>query len=220
MAAGSLAVLCLAADNSVSGGATNNISSVTDSLNNVWYLRHKPIFDNGTTSAGEQGLIAVTNMSAGALQTGSTITVTFADATTAKAYALWEIVPSANGVPVYVTGGVQAGSAVGATGTYTITTGTIPVADIAITVHAMESGTTQTYTADTDVTNGTWSSVQYSEVGTTTSGCCIASQYKIQTTTASTQAMDGGVLLAADSVGAWAQFSEVQVKRLALAGVG
>jgi hypothetical protein len=219
-AAGSLAVICLSADNSSSGGSTNNISSVTDTHGNVWRARQTPIFDNGAASAGIQGGIFTTDMSAGVLTTGSTITVTFGVTLTAKSYALWEVTPTAGWIPLFLAGGNQAGVAVTAGATYTITTGSIEVADVVICCVAMESGTTQTYTADTDTTNGSWSSVQYSEVGSTTSGNCIGSQAKTQTTTGSTQSYDAVLAAAADSVGCWASFTERQVKRLSAIGVG
>jgi hypothetical protein len=219
-AAGSLAVICISADNSSTGGSTNNISSVTDSHGNVWRARQLPIWDNGAASAGIQGGMFTTDMSAGVLTTGSTITITFGANTTAKSYTLHEMVPTAGWVPLYLEGGVIAGSATTAGGSYTITTGTVRVADIVLCTHAMESGTTQTYTADSDTTNGTWATNQYSEVGSTTGGNCIASQHKIQTTTASTQTYNGGTSAVSDSVGCWATFTERQVKRLSLAGVG
>jgi hypothetical protein len=208
-AAGSLAVLCVSADNSVSGGATNNVTSVTDSLGNTWLLAQKPIFDNGAASAGIQGLIAYTTMGKGNLTTGTTITVTFGTAVPAKSYALFEVVPTSGLLATYKTGGVQAGAAVTAAGTYTVTTGSIAVGNLVICTVAMESGTGQTYTADSDATNGSWSTVQYSEVGTTTTGNCIGAQSKVQTTTGSTQSYDVTLAEAADSVGAWAEFTEV-----------
>lgn len=207
-AAGSIAVVCISADNSSTGGSTNNVSSVTDSLGNTWYVAQKPIFDNGVASAGIQGAIAWTPQSKGPLQTSTTITVTFGNALTAKSYTLHEVSASA-GLPTYKTGGVGTGSAVAAAGTYSMTTGSIAVGNLLICTLAMESGTTQTYTADSDTTNGTWSAVQYSEVGSTTSGNCIGSQYKLQTTTGSTQSYNATLAAAADSIGAWAEFTEV-----------
>src|SRR6188508_1458491 len=182
--AAGLAVLHISADNSSSGGSTNNISSVTDTLGNVWVARLLGIHDVAAASAGIQSATFTTDQSAGLLTTGTTITITFLDATQAKSWALWEVVASvANAQPVYLTGA----NATGQTGTTapTVTTGTIEVGDACLAMVAMEAGTTQTYTADADATNGTWNAGVYFEVGSTTSGNCIGSQYKVQTTTAS-----------------------------------
>ena len=217
-AAGSLAVLCVSADNSGAGGAANNISSVTDSLGNPWTLVQLPIFDNGSVNAGIQGCIAVTNMRVGLLTTGTTITVTFADATTAKSYTLHEIVPTAGSVAAYLQGGVAAGQS--GTTAPTMTTGSITVGNVLVALCAMEAGTTETFTDDADATNGSWAASQYSEVGSTTGGNCIGVQTKIQTTTASTQTFNPTLGAAADTVGAWAEFAENPARRLAIAGVG
>lgn len=205
-ASGSLAVICVSADNSSTGGATNNVSSVTDSIGNTWKLVQRPIFDNGAASAGIQGAIAYTDMSAGTITTGTTITVTFGAATTAKSYTLHEVVPTAGKVIGYVQGGVATGKS--GTTAPTMTTGTITNGNLLIATFAMESGTTQTFTDDADTTNGTWSASQYSEVGSTTSGNCIGTQYKIQTTTNSTQTYNPTLGATADTVGAWAEFTE------------
>lgn len=216
--AGTLAVVCIAADNSVSGGATNNTSSVTDSLGNVWRMVQLPIFDNGAASAGVQGVIAVTDMSAGTLTTGSTITVTWLDAVTAKSWVLHEVAPTAGFRPLQLTGGDAAGQS--GTTTPTLTSGTIAVGNLLIAAIFMECGTTQTSTQDGDATNGAWSAQQYNEVGSTTGGSAIVSQRKVQTTTASAQTFNPTMGASADTVGAWIEVTEVAVKRLASLGVG
>jgi hypothetical protein len=60
-------VLCVAADNSSSGGATNDFTTVTDTLGNTWIKRQSPVFDNGAASAGVQGAIYETDQTAGTL---------------------------------------------------------------------------------------------------------------------------------------------------------
>lgn len=213
--AGALAVLCIAADNSSTGGSTNNISSVTDSLGNLWRARQLPIFDNGSASAGVQGGIFTTDQSAGTLQTGTTVTVSFGAATVAKTWTLMEVTAAAGSQALVLTGANAAGSS-----TPTVTTGTIEVGDMVIAMVAMEAGTTQTFTSDADTTNGTWSAAQYNEIGSTSSGSAIGSQRKVQTTTASTQTFNPTLGLPCDLICSWISVREIAPKKLALAGVG
>lgn len=216
--AGALAVLCIAADNSSTGGSTNNISSVTDSLGNLWRARQRPIFDNGSASAGVQGGIFTTDQSAGTLQTGTTVTVSFGAATVAKTWTLMEVTAAAGSQALVLTGA----NATGETSSLapTVTTGTIEVGDMVIAMVAMEAGTTQTLTSDADTTNGTWSAAQYNEIGSTTSGSAIGSQRKVQTTTASTQTFNPTLGLPCDLICSWISVREIAPKKLALAGVG
>lgn len=216
--AGALAVLCIAADNSSTGGSTNNISSVTDSLGNLWRARQLPIFDPGSASVGVQGGIFTTDQSAGTLQTGTTVTVSFGAATVAKTWTLMEVTAAAGSQALVLTGA----NATGETSSLapTVTTGTIEVGDMVIAMVAMEAGTTQTLTSDADTTNGTWSAAQYNEIGSTTSGSAIGSQRKVQTTTASTQTFNPTLGLPCDLICSWISVREIAPKKLALAGVG
>lgn len=216
--AGALAVLCIAADNSSTGGSTNNISSVTDSLGNLWRARQLPIFDNGSASAGVQGGIFTTDQSAGTLQTGTTVTVSFGAATVAKTWTLMEVTAAAGSQALVLTGANATGQA--GSSAPTVTTGTIEVGDMVIAMVAMEAGTTQTFTSDADTTNGTWSAAQYNEIGSTSSGSAIGSQRKVQTTTASTQTFNPTLGLPCDLICSWISVREIAPKKLALAGVG
>lgn len=216
--AGALAVLCIAADNSSTGGSTNNISSVTDSLGNLWRARQLPIFDNGSASAGVQGGIFTTDQSAGTLQTGTTVTVSFGAATVAKTWTLMEVTAAAGSQALVLTGANATGQA--GVSAPTVTTGTIEVGDMVIAMVAMEAGTTQTLTSDADTTNGTWSAAQYNEIGSSSSGSAIGSQRKVQTTTASTQTFNPTLGLPCDLICSWISVREIAPKKLALAGVG
>lgn len=216
--AGALAVLCIAADNSSTGGSTNNISSVTDSLGNLWRARQLPIFDNGSASAGVQGGIFTTDQSAGTLQTGTTVTVSFGAATVAKTWTLMEVTAAAGSQALVLTGANATGQA--GSSAPTVTTGTIEVGDMVIAMVAMEAGTTQTLTSDADTTNGTWSAAQYNETGSSSSGSAIGSQRKVQTTTASTQTFNPTLGLPCDLICSWISVREIAPKKLALAGVG
>lgn len=219
--AGALGVLCVAADNGASGGSTNDLgATLTDSLGNIWYKRQAPLFDNGAASAGVQGAIYTSNLSAGAPTTSTTITVTTGASATAKTWTLTEWTAAAGSQAVYLTGGTATGATTTAGGAYNVTTGTIEVGDGVTCTVAMEAGTTQTLTGDSDTTNGSWSTQQYNEIGSTTSGSAIGSQSKVQTTTASTQGYNPVTTLACDAVGAWISVREVPIKKLATAGVG
>src|SRR5678815_994066 len=93
-AAGATAVLCVAADNSSSGGATNDFTTVTDTLGNTWTKQQAPVFDNGAASAGVQGAIYTTQQNGGTLTTSTTITVSFGSSPVAKTWTLTEVTPA------------------------------------------------------------------------------------------------------------------------------
>jgi hypothetical protein len=209
-AASTMAVLCVAADNSASGGSSNNITDVTDSLGNTWIRRQLPIFDNGAASAGVQGVIATCMQERGLLTTGTTITVSFGATTTAKTWTLTQVAAGTGLVPVYKTGGAQ-GTGQSGTTAPTYTTGSITNTNLIVAAIFMESGTTQAInTDDSDGSNGAWgnSSVsQYAEVGSTTAGSCIASNFKTVTATA-TQTYNLTLAATADTIAAYVEIQE------------
>lgn len=208
--AGATVVLCVAADNSSSGGSTNNFTTVTDSIGNLWELRQSPVFDNGAASAGVQGAIWETRQNVGALTTGTTITVSFGASTTAKTWTMTEITAGGGNYAAFRTG---ADKSAGATGT-AVTLGASPTVNVGEAIIAavfIEAGTTQTCTGDGDTTNGTWTTLQYTEIGATTSGSCIASQGKIQTTTNSTQTYDVTLGISSDYHGSYAIYTETPI---------
>lgn len=212
LTAGAMAVLCVAADNSSAGGSTNNITNVTDSLGNTWTRRQLPIFDNGAANAGVQGVIATTNQNKGAITTGTTITVSFGASTVAKTWTMTEVTSATNTVVRFITGANGTGQS--GTTAPTITSGSITSGDAIIAAIFLEAGTTESITTDdTDTSNGTWgnSSVsQYAEVGATTSGSVIASNFKVTTGTG-TQTYNLTIGVAADAVHAWIQLRETAI---------
>lgn len=205
--AGRIAI-CISADNNSSGGATNNITNVTDSLGNTWTVAPSTavVFDNGAAAAGVQGSIWTTAQNAGLLQTSTTITVTLGTATTAKSGTLTQISSSLGTVSVRTSGAKSAG----ATGTAATlgASASVNVGEAILAAFFIEAGTTQTCTGDGDTTNGSWTALQYAEIGSTTSGNCCASQAKIQTTAASTQTYDVTLGISSDYRGAWVIFKE------------
>lgn len=209
--AGARIVICIAADNSAAAGSSNNINTVTDSLGNTWDKHQGPVFDNGAASAGVQGAIFSTIQNVGTIVTGTTITVsTSATNTTAKTGCFWEITAAAGFRANFRTG---ADKSAGATGT-AATLGASPSVNIGEAIVAaifMESGTTQTYVGDTDITNGIWNTSQYAEIGSTTSGSCCGSQVKTQITANSTQTYDATLGISSDYHGSYAIFQEVVI---------
>jgi hypothetical protein len=207
--AGAWGVLCVAADNSSSGGSTNDFAStITDSLGNIWTLRQAPIFDNGAASAGVQGAIYTSNLTAGVPQTSTTITVSFGSSPVAKTWTLLELNFAANKTGQFVTGANGTGAT---SSTPSVTTGSITNGNIVIAAVFMEAGTTQGISADdTDTTNGNWATSQYTEIGSTTSGSAIASNYKVVNSTA-TQTYNLTLSLSVDLIMAWIEISEVDV---------
>lgn len=216
---GALAIICIAADNSSSGGSTNNIDSVTDSLGNKWVARTLPIFDNGAASAGVQGAIFTTDQSAGTITSTTDITISFsAKSTTAKTVAWLEVTAGAGKKAMFLTGANSTGQA--SSTSPTVTTSSIEVGDLVVAMVAIEAGTSNSYTDDADTTNGTWSAAQYAEIGTTSAGSALGVQTKVQTTTASTQTFNPTLSPGGDLICSWIQVREITVKNLALNGVG
>ena len=216
-AAGSLAVLVVAADNASTGGATNDFGAVTDTHGNTWRLRRAPIFDNGAASAGVQGAIYTSDMKAGTLTTGSVITVNFGSSPVAKAWTLMEIVPTSTQTRIaYFTGADGAGAT---TASPTITSGTITNGNMVIAALFNEQGTGQTVTQDGDTTNGNWSAQQTAEIGTTAAGMTVASQRKVVTATA-TQTYNPTLGVSSDLIMSWIELTEVSAgQKLASIGV-
>lgn len=208
LAAGSLAVLCVAVDNSATSGNAHSTFTVTDTLGNTWTRRAAALIDPGAANAGHEGAIFTTPQDGGTIVSGTTITVTFGTAATAKTMTLTEVSGTA-GTPTFVTSGVGTGG----TGTTspTITTGSIPDGDMVIAALFLEAGVTQTITQDSDTTNGSWSTQQTFEIGSTTSGSNIASQFKVVTATG-TQTYNPTLGLAGDLCLAWVQITGIVTK--------
>jgi hypothetical protein len=207
-AAMSMAVLCVSADNSATSGSSNNINTVTDSHGNTWTKRASPLFDNGAASAGIQGAFFTSNMDKEILTTGSTITTTFGANTTSDTWTLMEIVPTSSAYRIrFVDTANNTGATVTAGGSMSLTTGSIAINNMVICAIFSESGTGQAYTADSDTTNGSWSTIQYAEVGTTATGNTIGSQRKV-VSAAATQTYNITVTEAADSIMSYIQLTE------------
>lgn len=205
LAVGSLAVLVVSADNAHTNGTAFTTFAVSDDKGNVWTRRASPLYDPGAANAGVEGAQFTTDMAGGVLTTSSVITVTFDTATTAKAWAMWEVVPAALKVVSYVTSGVNAGAA---TTTPTVTTASITSGDVVIGALHNEYGTAQTVTADADASSGAWSAQQTAEIGTTAAGMTVASQAKVTSGTA-TQTYNPTLGTSSNVILSWIQLREI-----------
>ena len=167
-----LAVLALAYDNSGTQGA-DPFSSINDNAGNTWTSRLNGLNDPGAASAGST--LRIFTSFVASLTTSNTITVTFTTNTTAKSWTLTQFSSNtANFIADYLSSGTPA------TGTSTTPT----IAALSMTsgdaiFGAMANEGNATITADSDTTNGSWSTQQTVNNGTGTSGMQVASQYKI-----------------------------------------
>lgn len=197
--AGSLGVLVIALDNSGSAGAnTVSPATATDSASGTWTRQQNGLFDNGAASAGAE--VSVYTIPSTSLTTAGSITVTFSNSVTAKAWALWEVTADAGKIATYLTGGVGTG----ATSNPTVTTSSITSGDAVIGVTAAEASAAS-ITGDADTTNGTWSTAQTAGFGSGTSGMTVSSQSKVTTATA---AQTYNTTVAGDSIAAWVSVGE------------
>lgn len=180
-AIGSLAVLVIAYDNSGSSGA-DPYSSIADNagFGTRWFAKHNTLRDPSTASSGCVLRIFTCQVDA-PLTTSHTVTVTVS-ANAAWAWALWEVVPDSGYVALYASQATGSGG----TGNPTCTSPTVNVGEVCIGGISYEYGEAPA-TTDSDTTNGTWSTAQSANYGSTTSGISVSSQWKLQTTTASTQ---------------------------------
>jgi hypothetical protein len=170
--ANTLAVLALAYDNSGGGGA-DPYSSITDSVGNLWTSRANGLNDPGAASAGST--IRIFTATVSTLNTTDTITVTFGSSTTAKSWTLTEF---SSNTADFGADFLSAGTPATGTGT-TPSTGSISVTSGDAIFGAMANEGNATVTADSDTTNGAWSTQQTINNGTGTSGMQVASQFKI-----------------------------------------
>jgi hypothetical protein len=207
LAAGSMGVLCIALDNEGSGGAaTIAPASWTDAKGNVWTLRTNALYDNGAASAGIEMAYYTAPITVALLTTDAgTMTWGGGVSPVAKAWTWYEVIPSGGNTVGYSTGGSIAGATAA---NATVVTSSVLVGDAVIAGYFAEN--VSAVTGDADSTNGTWAAQQTATVGTTTSGVIIATQQKVQTTTASTQSYDVTVA-SQDRIAGYVMLHEVVV---------
>jgi len=208
LAVGSMGVLCIALDNAgASGGALIAPASWTDAKGNVWTLRQPALYDNGSASSGIEMAFYTAPITV-ALLTSDAGTITWQSGASpvAKVWTWYEVIPSGSNKVAYGTGGTIAGATAA---NAQVTTGTIEIGNAVIAGYFSEN--TGAVTGDADTTNGTWTTQQTTNIGSTTSGVIIATQQKVQTTAASTQSYDVTVA-SQDRIAGWVGFVEIQMK--------
>jgi hypothetical protein len=203
-AAGSLAVLAIAYD--PYGGANSDQGcGITDSLGNTWSTRL--VIDNSPGIVVGNGVIVrvfTTDQSAGTLTTGTTVTANFNGVLTiAKVVAFWQVASTAGGQPVYS----SSGGATGLSASPSVTSSTITFGQVIIGVVGHEYGEVPA-TSDTDTLNGSWSTRQNNNVGATTNGMSLVTQYKIQNAPSSTQTYNPTYTTSSDWAAGWISISD------------
>lgn len=167
-----LAVLALAYDNAGNQGA-DPYSSITDNAGNTWTSRTNGLNDPGAASAGST-LRIFTSLVSNLLST-NTITVTFNTATTAKSWTLTQFSSNTSGLTAdFLSAGTPTTGS-----TTTPSSNAQSVSSGNAIFGAMANEGNATVTADSDTTNGSWSTQQTQNNGTGTTGMQVASQYKI-----------------------------------------
>lgn len=180
--AGATAILVLAYDNE---GGIDNYSSISDSIGNTWAS-----VLNGMDSPGgadQDGVclrVFICHQNIGNITTGTTITVNFGAASVVdKAWTLSEgYSDTGRGLTFAYLSGIST------SGTTTATTSTseaIAAETMIVGCFAVEGGGAAAITADSDTTNGSWSSAQYADGGSGTGNISAFSQYKIVTASGS-----------------------------------
>lgn len=198
LTAGSLAVLCVAADNA--GGASAALptgTGITDTGFNIWTRQQTR--NNGGTANAQVEVAIYTSLLTTTLASGDTITMTYITSIAAKSWVLYEFAPLVSGSAMSVPSGGVSGSL--ATATPSITTGSsITSGDTVVAMGGVEAG--DSWGAATNASNGSWSFHNHIGYTNSTSGVSVSSQYKPVTATA-TQTYDPTLTGTPDSALAW-----------------
>lgn len=217
MSAGNTGVLVISMDNAngAIGANTTQLSSTggsyTDSKGNVWYMRTNGF--GGTANTNAEGAI-LSSLLTSSLASSDTLTITFAVSTTAKAWTFTELSTNVTGASVvYAASAIASNTA--ATTAPTITSGTIDKNDVIVGAGFAEND--DIWTADSDTSNGSWSTAQHSAGGGgTTSSVTVITQTKVATAYA-TQIYNPTLSSSSDARCGWAKFAEADSRARALA---
>ena len=177
-AVGDMVVVCIAADNNGASGASS-ISSVTDSKSHTYTQRRIDNADPGAAAAGQTSAIYTTTVTT-AMTTSDVITANFSPNTTSKAMVIYRVVGSSTEFPVYLSNG----GVTGTTANPSLTSTSITNGDTVFYSLARESNAA--ITADSDATNGSWSTnhTATASTGTVATSSMVSSQRKTVTATA------------------------------------
>lgn len=176
-AVGDWLVVCISADNAGSGGSSS-IAGVSDSQSNTWTERLTTNQDPAGASAGIT--LAVYTCEVTSALTNGTVTVSFSPNTTSKTFTVQRIQPGSGEIVTFDS--VGAGSTGAGT---TMSAGAVSVTNGHTIFGATAIESLDTITADSDTTNGSWST-QYTEVastGTQATSARIGTQFKTVTAT-------------------------------------
>src|SRR5688572_8357700 len=145
-------VVVVAADNNGTNGATSTVGCA-DAVGNYYTLRCDQLRDPGVAAAGVS-LRAWTAPIVFPLATTDQIVVSFSPNTAAKAVAIWRVTPTAGSAISFIaeTGGAAA------TANPTVTSASITSGNLVIGANGVEN--TAAPTADSDTSNGNWSTAQ------------------------------------------------------------
>ncbi len=202
----SLAVLIVAVDNSGTSGVLRSTFTVADSHGNVWKRWLRPLYDPGAASEGVEGAFFTTDQRKGKITSTTTITVSLGSATIAKCAALYEIESSS-----YVIVGSRTAGSGSATASPTITTSSIAANRAVLCAAFNEYGTEQSFTGDSDTTNGSWGSAQSASIGSTISGVSLYAQGKVVSADG-TQTWDPALGTSSDVVLGWIELVESSLR--------
>jgi hypothetical protein len=202
---GSAGILVVALDNAATGGTAGNVpSSVTDSVGNVWTRQQNPTYDPAGASAGVETACYVCESLVTQLTSANNVTLNLGSTTTAKAFAFHEATPTDATKKISYVGGA-AGTGAGTGSPVFASNPSITSGNMIIGWGGAEQ--TDTWTGDSDTTNGSWSAQQHAGVGSGTSAMSITTQRKVVTATG-TQTY-GPTLTSADCILGYIELTEV-----------
>lgn len=175
----SFGVLCIALDNS--GAAGNNLISPATASGgdgSTWTRGPNSLFDNGAASAGVEVVIYTSNNTS--LTTAQSITITWSSTTpTAKSWVLHEVTAGAGKIISTRIGDIGTGATTGSP--VFASNPSVNNGEMIIGMGGSESS--DTWSPDSDTTNGSWSTHQHNVAGSGTTGMAITSQRKIVSAT-------------------------------------
>lgn len=178
-AIGDWLVLAVAADNAGAAGVSATSASITDAAGNTWTRRSET--NNTPTGAANDGTtLSIWTCPVTATLSSATITVNFSPNTTAKAALLKKVVPGAGEVVRFVSVGA------GFTGTtIPFSSGNVSV-DVGYTIFGYTAAeSANSFTNDSDTTNGSWSTAQTALANTGVGGTSQSLTGQHKTATAS-----------------------------------
>lgn len=210
IAAGNYAVFSFSFDNAGSAGNTLIApATMSDSKGNTFARYLDVLYDNGPASAGVE-IACYMGKVATQVTNADTFTITWTSGSpAAKCANIMNVSVSAGNMLTNVTSGeFVCGTCT--TGTPSVTTGTITVGDLTVGLCGAESA--DTFTNDTDTTNGSWTTAAttHNGTGSGTTGMSLCAQGKVQTTTNSTQTYNP-TLTSVDTKIGWVQFREAAI---------